>query len=150
MKQSQRLLPPTYLYIYAALAIILHFLFPIAKIIHAPYSYFGILLIIIGIQLNILADSQFKRHKTTVKPFEEPTVFIMEGPFRLSLHPMYLGFVLLLLGLAILLGSIVALIAPAAMFITLEKIFIPTEEKNLLGAFGKEYLDYKKKVRRWL
>ena len=63
---------------------------------------------------------------------------------------MYLGFVLLLLGLAILLGSIVALIAPAAMFITLEKIFIPTEEKNLLGAFGKEYLDYKKKVRRWL
>jgi len=150
MKLALRLLPPTYLYIYTAGAIVLHFLFPVAKIIPTPQNYFGVLLMIVGIVLNIWADSLFKKNETTVKPLEKPSSLITEGPFTLSRHPMYVGFVLFLLGLAILLGSVVAFIAPVVMFITLETVFISREEENLLESFGKEYLDYKKKVRRWL
>ena len=32
----------------------------------------------------------------------------------------------------------------------LENLLIPFEEKNLEGAFGKQYLDYQEKVRRWI
>ena len=98
----------------------------------------------------VWADNLFKKLSTEVKSFDKPTVLVMEGPFRVSRHPMYLGFVVLLIGVAIMLGSLVALIAPVTMFITLETIFIPFEEKQCAEAFGQAYSDYKKRVRRWL
>jgi len=32
----------------------------------------------------------------------------------------------------------------------MEKRFIPLEEKNLEKKFGNQYVDYKKRVRRWI
>ena len=63
---------------------------------------------------------------------------------------MYLGGVLMLLGASLLLGSFSSLIGPIALFMALDRHFIPLEEKNLEKAFGKDFLDYKKKKRRWL
>ncbi|NMB57462.1 isoprenylcysteine carboxylmethyltransferase family protein [Candidatus Beckwithbacteria bacterium] len=144
------LLPPTYFFIYLMAAILLHLIFPIKTIVQAPYSYSGAIFIILGAILNIWADSMFKKRKTTVKPFEKPTVLIIDGSFRFTRHPIYLGFVSILFGLALLLGTVTSFFAPILMFITLEKKFIPQEEKNLEEVFGKEYLDYKNRVKRWL
>ena len=58
----------------------------------------------LGIALNLAADNSFKRYKTTVKPVENSTVLITAGVFRLSRHPMYLGFVLILVGITLLMG----------------------------------------------
>jgi protein-S-isoprenylcysteine O-methyltransferase Ste14 len=116
----------------------------------APYHYIGIVLIGIGVVLNLWADALFKRHKTTVKPYENPTHFATSGPFRVSRHPMYLGMVAILLGVAIALGPLLSLLVPILFVIVMEVMFIPFEEKNLEQAFGKEYHDYKKKVRRWI
>jgi len=63
---------------------------------------------------------------------------------------MYLGFILILIGVATLLGSLSAFVTPILMFIILEIKFIPMEEKNLEKAFGKEYFKYKHKVRKWI
>ena len=63
---------------------------------------------------------------------------------------MYLGAVSVLLGATVLLGSLAALLAPIAMLITLEILFIRRGEKSLEETFGKEYLEYKKRVGRWL
>jgi protein-S-isoprenylcysteine O-methyltransferase Ste14 len=63
---------------------------------------------------------------------------------------MYLGFVAILLGAAVLLGSVVAFAAPLALYFTLETLFIPSEEVSLEETFGREYTDYKRHVRRWL
>ena len=100
--------------------------------------------------MNIWSDQLFKKSKTTVKPHEIPTILELSGPFRISRHPMYLGMVAILLGIAILLGSLVTSIFPIFFIILMEILFIPTEERNLKKIFGKEYLDYKKKVRRWI
>ena len=98
----------------------------------------------------VWADGLFKKVSTEVKSFDKPTILVTEGPFRISRHPMYLGFVALLLGVAIMLGSLAAFIAPIAMFITLATIFIPFEESMCEETFGQEYLDYKTRVRCWL
>ena len=143
-------LPPTYFIILFLLSIGLHFIFPIRNIIFHPYNYLGFIFIIFGSVINLWADSLFKKKKTTVKPFEKPFYFIAKGPFSISRHPMYLGFTSILFGLSVLLGSIVAFLSPFALIIILEKRFIVYEEKNLEEAFGKEYLDYKKRARRWL
>lgn len=92
----------------------------------------------------------FKQKNTTVKPFEKSSGLITEGPFRFSRHPMYLGFVSILFGLAIFLGSITPFLAPMLMFVTLEEKFIPQEEKNLEKIFGKKYRNYKHSVRKWI
>lgn len=148
MKESS-ILPPAYLFIYLILAFVFHLFFPIINIT-SFYRFFGIILIIIGLAINIWADGLFKKEKTTVKPNRASSKFITEGPFRFSRHPMYLGFVLLLLGIAIVLGSLSSFFAPIMMFITLEKKFIPLEEKQMEKYFGKKYLEYKSRVRRWL
>jgi len=124
---NQKLLPPVYFQICFLLEIVLYFFLPAGKII-----------------------SLFKKRKTTVKPFEKPYILITNGPFLVSRHPMYLGFVLILFGLAVFLGSLAVFLPTIVMFFTLEKLFIPYEEKNLENKFGKEYKEYKELVRRWL
>ena len=120
------------------------------QLIHGPYKYVGILLLGVGIWLNIWADGLFKRENTTVKPFEKSSTLILEGPFRFSRHPMYLGMVVALLGVAILLGSLVSFLGAIACFITMQIVFIPHEERALEETFGQKYLDYKNRVRCWL
>lgn len=52
---------------------------------------------------------------TTVKPFQESTALITDGVFRLSRNPMYLGFVLVLTGIATLLGSLTPWLSPRSL-----------------------------------
>jgi len=147
---NKKLLPQVYFQICLLFEIVFHFLFPVARIISSPLNYFGILLMMLGIGLNIWTDILFKKKKSTVKPFEKPSVLITNGPFLVSRHPMYLGFVLILFGLAVFLGSLTGFLPIIAMFFILEKLFIPYEEKNLEDKFGKKYKEYKKLVKRWL
>jgi protein-S-isoprenylcysteine O-methyltransferase Ste14 len=151
MKKSKTsLLPPSYLLIFLLFAIGLHFVLPIAHIVPFPYNLVGLLLIAIGIWLNLWADGLFKTNETTVKPFEKSSALILDGPFRFTRHPMYLGMVIGLLGLAILLRSLVTFFVTIAFAITMTVVFIHPEEKAMKEAFGNEYLDYKARVRRWV
>jgi protein-S-isoprenylcysteine O-methyltransferase Ste14 len=147
---KSKLRPDVYFILFLALSIILHFIFPIKKIIYPPYTYPGFLLIAFGAILNIWSDLLFKRRKTTVKPYENPIELEVSGPFRISRHPMYLGFMAILLGVAILHGTLITFVFPVLFVILMELMFIPFEEKSLERSFGKNYLDYKKKVRRWI
>ncbi len=143
------ILPPTFLFLFLALAFILYLLFPIISIL-GSYRLFGIIFIAIGIAINIWADSLFKKEKTTIKPNEIPSSLVIKGPFLFSRHPMYLGSVLILLGVAIALGALSSFLSPILMFVILDKKFIPHEEKQMEKIFKEEYKEYKKQVRRWL
>lgn len=147
---ENKLEPPIYFLIYLLLAIGLHFILPVIQLIHTPYKFIGILLLGIGIWLNLWADGLFKKKNTTVKPFEKSSALILEGPFRFSRHPMYLGMVIALLGVAIILGSLITFLVPIACFVTMQIVFIRHEERALEQTFGQKYLDYKKRVRCWL
>ncbi len=150
MEPGHKIMPTTYFIALTALSIGMHFLYPIKKILYPPFTYLGYLLIIIGIIINLWTDRLFKKTYTTVKPFKDPTVLLTSGPFRISRHPMYLGMVSILLGVAIIHGTIITFLFPILFAIIMEFLFIPFEEKNLERLFGVQYLDYKKKVRRWI
>ena len=143
-------MPPTYFIVLLFSSIGLHFLFPVMRLISLPYNYLGILIIIFGIILNLWTDSLFKKRQTTVKPHEMPNFFISSGPFRISRHPMYLGMILILLGVAVFLGSLISFVFPIIFVMIMEKLFIPMEEKNLEKKFGDKYIAYKKRVRKWI
>ena len=133
-----------------ALSIFLNFFFPLMKFSYSPYNYIGTLLIIFGIFLNFKADSMFKKSRTTIKPHLMPNSFEVLGPFRISRHPMYLGMFLILFGAALIMGSLTAFILSFVFVALMEILFIPKEERNMEKAFGKKYLEYKKRVRRWI
>lgn len=143
-------LPPTYLLASLVLMVLLHLLMPIARIIALPWSLLGFLPALAGVILNLLADSSFKRARTTVKSFDTPTVLITAGVFRLSRNPMYLGFALILLGLAVLLGTLLPFVIVVLFSLFVDRWFIAFEERMLLKEFGNKWLEYRKQVRRWL
>jgi protein-S-isoprenylcysteine O-methyltransferase Ste14 len=136
--------------IYLLIALGLHFVLPIVQLIDWPFRLLGVPLVLIGIWLSVKADSLFKINKTAIKPFDKPSVLVIEGPFKISRNPMYLGMALALLGEALILGSLITFPAPAIYFIHISLSFIPGEERNMEEVFAQEYLDYKKRVRRWI
>jgi protein-S-isoprenylcysteine O-methyltransferase Ste14 len=147
---KSKFMPPTYFIVFLILIIALSFIIPIMRFDFSYFKYLGILLIVIGIILNVWADNLFKKRKTTVKPYEKSNKLIVECPFKVSRHPMYLGMFLILFGVFILLGNLISLILVVIFIILMELLFIKYEEKNMGKNFGKEYLRYKKKVRRWI
>lgn len=148
--KTKRPLPPTYLAVSLVAMAALHFLLPARTIIAFPWILIGIAPLALGIAINLVADAAFKKHGTTVKPFEESTALVTDGFFRVSRHPMYLGFVLVLLGIAILLGSLTPFVVVIVFAILMDRVFITVEERMMEEAFGEEWLEYKKRVRRWI
>ena len=149
MKHDRRL-PPTYLFNALAAMVLLHFFVPLYPLISYPWNIAGIVPLLAGIILNLAADRSFKNHRTTVKPFEVSSALVTEGVFRFSRHPMYLGMVFILTGVAILLGSLSPYIIIPIFAILMDCIFISTEEDMLDTRFGDEWRTYKSSVRRWL
>ena len=147
---TKKILPPTYLFSALIIMLILHFIFPGIKLILSPWNLFGLFPLIIGIALNLAADGALRKAGTTVKPFEKSTNLITTGVYRVSRHPMYLGFVLILIGVAILLGSAVPWLIIPIFYYLMEVNFIRIEERKLEEQFGSTWSAYKKLVRRWL
>lgn len=100
--------------------------------------------------LNFVADRAFKKHETTVKPFEQPTSLIETDVFSFSRNPMYLGMVLVILGVAVMLGSLAPFVVVLVLAAVLDRVFIVPEELALEDAFGDEFHQYCRRVRRWI
>ena len=146
----RKILPTTYLLISIVLMVALHFLIPLVQVIPVPWNILGIVPIVTGVALNLIAGSAFRKVRTTVKPFEESSSLVTNGVFRFSRNPMYLGFMLILLGIAIVLGSLTAFAIIPVLAILMDRVFIQVEERMLEVKFGQAWLEYKAKVRRWI
>ena len=144
------IIPPVYLFVAIAIMILLHFLLPGVKIFGLPWDLLGAIPLALGIVVNLAADRSFKNHNISVKPLEGTAALITGGVFRVSRHPMYLGMVLILLGIAVLLGSLTPYVVVFAFAFLMDIVFIRFEEAKLEETFGEAYLEYKKKVRRWI
>ncbi len=72
--------------------------------------------------------------------------FVTAGPYRLVRHPMYTAVLLMSLGLALLIQSllILSLFVVLAIFIML---LIPAEEAQLQEAYGAKFSEYRQKVK---
>ena len=143
-------LPPL-LFLCAIVAMVaLQLLAPMGQIVHGPWRLLGMPLIAIGLALNAWADRLFKRRGTAVSPLAASTALVIDGPFAYTRNPMYLGLVLLSMGIALALGGVSPwLIVP--VFAGLLRVrFISMEESKLAASFGQQYLEYAARVRRWL
>jgi protein-S-isoprenylcysteine O-methyltransferase Ste14 len=147
---SRMLVPPVYFLVALLLMGFFHRAAPGAYIIQAPYSYAGIVLIALALGLMLWAAFLFRRAGTNIRPFLPSTALVLSGPYRHTRNPMYLGMAGTLLGAGVLLGSITPFVVIPAFMALITERFILGEEAKLEAAFGRDYLDYKARVRRWL
>ncbi|SRR5208337_1966473 len=129
--------------------LVLHFMLPEERSV-GWYQVIGLLVVVAGVGLMFFAAAIFQARETTKNPYGEPAAFVVQPPYTWTRNPMYLGFVTLLLGLAIFFESIAMLLAPAVFFAVIDRIVIPREEETMGRLFGQDYRDYTYRVRRWI
>lgn len=86
----------------------------------------------------------------TPAPFDAPRRLVVRGPYRYVRNPMYVGAGLALVGASLFYQS-VAMWGFTAVFLLAAHVFVVTyEEPTLRRTFGREYEEYRERVRRWL
>lgn len=106
----------------------------------------------VGILLILAGGYAFQRAKTTVNPTKPAaaTSLVTSGVYRFSRNPMYVGFLLGLIGWAIFLSHTLPFLFLPVFVAYMNRFQISPEERALSAKFGDEYEAYKQSVRRWL
>lgn len=115
-----------------------------------PYNNIGVIIFILGLSITFSSFYFFKKNKTPIIPGQKPTFMVAEGTYKFTRNPMYLGVAIALFGAAFYFSNILSFLSPIIFFLIMNYYFVPREENIMEQLFGKKYLDYKKKVRRWV
>jgi protein-S-isoprenylcysteine O-methyltransferase Ste14 len=109
-------------------------------------------LVITGALVALAGVLAFRHHQTTVSPLtpERSSSLVATGIYRFSRNPMYLGFLLALVGWCVYLGSWLSALLLPAFVAYMNRFQIQPEERALAERFGPQFLQYTKSVRRWL
>jgi protein-S-isoprenylcysteine O-methyltransferase Ste14 len=145
-----RIMPPTLFMLCILIMVPLAWLWPLATVFPAPYSVAGVAPLSIGLGLAIWGSRKFEQVGTTIKTFDQPDRLVTDGLFRISRNPMYLGFVVTLVGVWLVFGALSPLLGVLLFLIVADRWYIPFEERALRTKFNGEYDAYRATTRRWI
>ena len=123
------------------------------EIIYLPYKHsISILMFLVGTLILINPVFKFIKSKTTVNPikFRKVSKLITTGIFKYSRNPMYLGLIFIIISTSIFYLNYYSIITPFIFYFWINRFQIKREEIFLEKKFGKEYVSYKSKTRRWI
>ena len=105
-----------------------------------------------GIGCLLLGIVAFRRSRTTFNPTtpHAATALVASGIFRFTRNPMYLGFLLVLLGWALFLSNGLALLGLPRVHSLYEPLPDRARGARARGAVRRDFVAYKARVRRWL
>ena len=121
--------------------------------IHLPnQDLISIIILLIGLLILINPIFKFIKSKTTIDPikFKKVNKLITSGIYKYSRNPMYLGLLMIVISTSIFYLNIFSIITPILFICWINRFQIKREEIFLTEKFGKEYLSYKTKTRRWI
>ena len=110
----------------------------------------GGLCFVVGLVFGASFNTAFARKGTAVEPWKPTTAIVTDGPFRITRNPAYLAMALMYVGIALLGDALWALVPLPFVLAVIDRMVIVREERYLERKFGREYLDYKGTVRRWV
>ena len=104
-----------------------------------------------GLGACVAGVCAFRQARTTVSPVapDNASALVVRGIYRWTRNPMYLGFVLGLLGWSLALGTWSGVLWCAALVGYLQRYQIRPEEAVLRQKFGADYVAYCAQVGRW-
>jgi protein-S-isoprenylcysteine O-methyltransferase Ste14 len=113
-------------------------------------SLVGKIIAVVAVLVVVTIAMQFKKADTEIKPYEESSALLTDGLYKYSRNPIYVMMVLVLVGFAMILGSLSPFAIVALFPVIIQKRFIVVEEAMMEEKFGDEYRDFKSAVRRWI
>ncbi len=132
------------------IGLLLEWLVPLDRLSGITVKCIGVAVGLASSVLALWARTTMHRAGTHIDPHAPALVVVSHGPFRFTRNPLYLSLVLLTLGIALVFDLlwVVAMLIPVLLIIHFGVIL--REERYLASKFGQTYLDYKRKVRRWV
>ena len=144
-------IPPPLLFVLPILAAIpLERLYPTMLAAGAVRWISGCSIVVFGMVLNVAGFVTQRRAGTDPIPFRPTTRIVTHGVYRYTRNPMYVGFALCTLGIAILSDSLWMVAAVPIGLVLTNVLIVTREERYLERKFGDEYRQYQRQVRRWL
>jgi protein-S-isoprenylcysteine O-methyltransferase Ste14 len=113
-------------------------------------SWAGLALTVAGCSLAVAAAGRFVLRGTTLHPTGQPARLVVSGAHAWSRNPMYLSLTVVYVGLALALGRAWPLVLGVLPWASMNWAVIPFEEARLRETFGEDYVDYCRRVRRWI
>jgi len=111
-------------------------------------DWMGIILTIVGASVALGAQVQMGR-SWRIGSSKEKTTLVMTGIFSYSRNPVFLGMILMVVGVTAVIPTAVT-ISHAATATLAIAIQIRIEERNLLQLLGEHYQEYCERVPRWI
>jgi protein-S-isoprenylcysteine O-methyltransferase Ste14 len=111
----------------------------------------AVVLVVVGLALYVWCLWLFAvRGRGTPGPWDAPRRFVAVGPYRWVRNPMYLGVLLVVAGEALVFLSAPLLVWLVVVALAMHLFTVGYEEPALTERFGGEYLEYRRRVPRWL
>jgi protein-S-isoprenylcysteine O-methyltransferase Ste14 len=142
--------PPLVAVLFIVLAYLLGYFIRLPFAIPPVLQYFGLALTFIGFLLGIGAFMEFRKARTTLDPHGSVKHLVTSGIYRYTRNPIYLGFLLMVIGLPLNSGLIWGLVLAPFYMMTISRLVIEREEFYLEKKFKSQYTNYTSRVRRWL
>lgn len=144
-------IPPVWLMLALGLTWAQSRVWPIGPHVDSPVLR-GLVFVLLGAAalLTGLAVWAFHRHRTSIIPHQTPSALITTGIFARTRNPIYLADVLILLAAIVYFQAWPSILLLVLFIIWIDRHFIQTEEARMHAAFGAEFSDYARNVRRWL
>lgn len=149
---ENRIPPPLVALVCAAIGYGIDRMVPAADFAFVFPAAVWLLPLALGLALDIYSVALFFKHKTTIDPLhpDRSAALVIEGFYRFSRNPMYLGMALILSGLLLLIGNWLSLLALLLFLGYMNRFQIAPEERFLTNKFGPSYTEYCRRVRRWI
>ena len=146
---------PIYLFCVIFHQILFPFIFPRFLLIHGLVTRtimlcVGLAVSFAGFRLLGVAKRQFAQSGTPLTKKESPNVLLTSGMFKFSRNPVYMSFMIITFGFALAGMNAISFVIFGIFFCLWNFLTIPYEEAWMEKLFGNEYVNYMKKVRRWL
>ncbi len=135
-------------YLIGALALNWAVPFPIPWV--TPPRIIGGLLVVAGFLLSSAALRQMMKAHTSPDPHRPATTLVLDGPYRFTRNPIYLGFLMIYLGFTLLVVTLWGILLSPFLIWTITQAVIHAEEDYLEDKFTEQYKDFKSHVRRWI
>ena len=142
--------PPIVALFYIAIAFLLGRFVQIPFAVPVVLRNIGFALTFIGFLLGVGAFIEFRKARTTLDPHGSVKNLVVSGVYGFTRNPIYLGFLLMVIGLPLNSGYYWGILIAPFYAVTMNRLVIEKEEAYLEKKFKEQYTGYRSRVRRWL
>jgi protein-S-isoprenylcysteine O-methyltransferase Ste14 len=115
-----------------------------------PVAVVAGIAVLSGVLVLLDAFVRFARADGTPAPPMPTAHLVVVGPYRYVRNPMYLAVLAIILGQALLFGSVGTLVYAGVVLLAVVLFVLGYEQPTLKDEYGDEYREYRRHVRGWI